>query len=113
MEFLGYKSGKELTDLVENAYFIIVPSEWYENNPMTIIEGYAAGVPVIGTNIGGIPEIIEEGVTGYLFTPANSDSLPAEQYSNYQQNALSFARKHFDREKYYPQLIGFYNQLVK
>lgn len=108
MEFLGYKSGKELTDLVENAYFIIVPSEWYENNPMTIIEGYAAGVPVIGTNIGGIPEIIEEGVTGYLFTPANSvdltrvvkaaDSLPAEQYSNYQQNALSFARKHFDRE---------------
>ena len=58
-----------------------------------------------------------------MFTPANSvdltrvvkaaDSLPAEQYSNYQQNALSFARKHFDREKYYPQLIGFYNQLVK
>ena len=86
----------------ENAYFIIVPSEWYENNPMTIIEGYAAGVPVIGTNIGGIPEIIEEGVTGYLFTPSNSvdltrvvkaaDSLPVEQYSNYQQNALSFAR---------------------
>lgn len=123
VEFLGYKSGKELTDLVETAYFIIVPSEWYENNPMTIIEGYAAGVPVIGTNIGGIPEIIEEGVTGYLFTPANSvdltrvvkaaDSLPVEQYSNYQQNALSFARKHFDREKYYPQLIGFYNQLVK
>ena len=75
VEFLGYKSGKELTDLVENAYFIIVPSEWYENNPMTIIEGYAAGVPVIGTNIGGIPEIIEEGVTGYLFTPANSVDL--------------------------------------
>ena len=42
---------------------------------MTIIEGYAAGVPVIGTNIGGIPEIIEEGVTGYLFTPANSVDL--------------------------------------
>ena len=34
VEFLGYKSGKELTDLVENAYFIIVPSEWYENNPI-------------------------------------------------------------------------------
>lgn len=88
--------------MVENAYFIIVPSEWYENNPMTIIEGYAAGVPVIGTNIGGIPEIIEEGVTGYLFTPANSvdltrvvkaaDSLPVEQYSNYQQNALSLQK---------------------
>lgn len=122
VEFLGYKSGKELTDLVENAYFIIVPSEWYENNPMTIIEGYAAGVPVIGANIGGIPEIIEEGRTGYLFTSADAadlkravkaaDSLPAGRYSLLQQNALSFARQHFDKEKYYPQLIGFYKQFT-
>ena len=108
VEFLGYKSGKELTDLVENAYFIIVPSEWYENNPMTIIEGYAAGVPVIGTNIGGIPEIIEEGVTGYLFTPANSvdltrvvkaaDSLPAEQYYKLSTECTDVCQKAFDRK---------------
>ena len=48
VEFLGYKRGKELKDLVANAYFVIVPSEWYENNPMTIIEAYSAGTPVIG-----------------------------------------------------------------
>ena len=46
--FLGYKTGKELTDLVSNAYFVIIPSEWYENNPMTIIEAYSVGTPVIG-----------------------------------------------------------------
>lgn len=40
--------------------FVIVPSEWYENNPMAIIESYAEGVPAIGARIGGIPEIIEE-----------------------------------------------------
>lgn len=123
VEFLGYKSGKELTDLVENAYFIVVPSEWYENNPMTIIEGYSAGVPVIGANIGGIPEIIKEGKTGYLFAPADTidlaravntaDSLTVEQYSYYQTNALNFAKKHFDRNKYYPRLVDFYNQFIK
>lgn len=123
VEFLGYKSGKELTDLVENAYFIIVPSEWYENNPMTIIEGYAAGVPVIGANIGGIPEIINDGETGYLFTSANTadlvravkkaGSLSIEQYSAFQQKSLAFARQHFNKDKYYPCLMDFYKNFVK
>lgn len=61
VEFLGYKRGLELIDLVKNAYFVIVPSEWYENNPMTIIEAYSVGTPVIGAKIGGIPEIIIDG----------------------------------------------------
>lgn len=123
VEFLGYKSGKDLTDLVENAYFIIVPSEWYENNPLTIIEGYAAGVPAIGANIAGIPEIIDNGETGYLFTSADTadlikaikvaDSLSTEQYLTFQQKTLAFARLHFDKEKYYPQLMEFYKKIVK
>lgn len=71
VEFLGYKLGKELIDLVENVYFIIVLFEWYENNLMIIIEGYVVGVFVIGINIGGIFEIIEEGVIGYLFILVN------------------------------------------
>ena len=75
VEFLGYKQGQELTDLVSNAYFIIVPSEWYENNPMTIIEAYSTGTPVIGARIGGIPEIVVDGVTGYQFESGNADEL--------------------------------------
>ncbi len=67
LNFLGFKSGQELVELKRNAYFVIVPSEWYENNPMAIIESYAEGVPAIGARIGGIPEIIEEGKTGYIF----------------------------------------------
>lgn len=123
IEFLGYKSGDELVNLVRNAYFIVVPSEWYENNPMTIIEGYAAGVPVIGANIGGIPEIVIENRTGYLFNPGNVDelanivktceSLPEEQYHDFQRNALDFARYNFDKDKYYSKLIDFYKKLVK
>ncbi len=123
VDFLGYKSGKDLTDLVENAYFIIVPSEWYENNPMTIIEGYAAGVPVIGANIGGIPEIIDDGKTGYLFTSSDvadlkrtvkkADSLSIDQYSAFQQKSLAFARQHFNKDTYYPRLMDFYKGFVK
>ena len=73
--FLGYKTGTELTDLVINAYFVIVPSEWYENNPMTVIEAYSVGTPVIGARIGGIPEIVVNGQTGFLFESGNVEDL--------------------------------------
>lgn len=117
VEFLGYKTGEELTELIKNAYFIVVPSEWYENNPMTIIEGYATGVPVIGANIGGIPEIIENGKTGWLFEYGNIDelqkrieyssSLSNENYKEMCINAINFARANFNKDKYYPRLVSF------
>jgi glycosyltransferase involved in cell wall biosynthesis len=68
VELLGYKSGRELATLIARAQFAVVPSEWYENNPMSIIEAYNAGTPVIGANIGGIPEIVTNG-TGVLLSP--------------------------------------------
>lgn len=122
VEFLGYQSGKPLQKLVSDAYFIIVPSEWYENNPMTIIEGYAAGVPVIGAKIGGIPEIIQDGQTGYLFESGNkkelvglikkSDAMGKEEYVTMCNRALSFAKEHFDRDKYYPRLMDFFKMFT-
>lgn len=121
VEFLGYQTGKPLRELVENAYFIMVPSEWYENNPMTIIEGYAAGVPVIGARIGGIPEIIDDGKTGYLFESGNKDELiKMINHSNLLDNnvywtmcdgALGFANEHFCRDEYYPKLMSFFKNL--
>lgn len=122
VEFLGYQSGKPLQELVRNAYFIIVPSEWYENNPMTIIEGYAAGVPVIGAKIGGIPEIIEDCKTGYLFECGNkeelvglinkSDAMDREEYMAMCNQTLAFAKEHFDRNKYYPRLMDFFKKFI-
>lgn len=122
VEFLGYQSGEPLQKLVSNAYFILVPSEWYENNPMTIIEGYAAGVPVIGAKIGGIPEIIEDGKTGYLFESGNkgeliglikkSDKMDKEEYMVMCNHTLVFAKEHFDRNKYYPRLTEFFKKFL-
>lgn len=73
----GHCSGDRLAELYRNAAFVVVPSEWYENAPMSILESFAYGKPVIGTRIGGIPELITEGEHGYLVDPGNKDQLRA------------------------------------
>ena len=123
IEVLGYMSGKQLHDIVADAHFVIIPSEWYENNPMTIIEAYSLGVPVIGSNIGGIPEIIEEEKTGFIIEPnsvislknaVNSASqLTDEQYLKMSNFAIDFARRNFEETNYYQSLINFYNEIMQ
>jgi len=75
VRILGPKYGKELSDIVRGARFSVIPSEWYENCPRSCIESFACGTPVIGANIGGIPEMVEHNETGLLFTPASADDL--------------------------------------
>lgn len=74
-EFLGYKTGDELKRLISRAAFVIVPSEWYENCSMVVLEAMAFGKPVIGSKIGGIPEQVEDGETGFLFDMENTHEL--------------------------------------
>jgi glycosyltransferase involved in cell wall biosynthesis len=74
-EFLGYKAGAELRALVANASFVVVPSEWYENCSMVVLEAMALAKPVIGARIGGIPEQVEDGVTGLLFPSGDKEAL--------------------------------------
>jgi glycosyltransferase involved in cell wall biosynthesis len=73
--FEGDCQGDRLATLYRNAAFVVVPSEWYENAPMSILESFAYGKPVIGTRIGGIPELIVEGVHGTLVEPGNVGEL--------------------------------------
>ena len=71
----GYVIGEKLAALFRNAAFMVIPSEWYENAPMSVLEAYAYGKPVIGARIGGIPELVRPGETGNLFETAHVDSL--------------------------------------
>lgn len=73
--FTGAKSGKELTQLVSRAKFVVVPSEWYDNSPLVIYESFSMGRPVLATALGGMPELIEDGVNGRLFTPKDAAGL--------------------------------------
>lgn len=122
IEFLGYKSGKELENLIENAYFVLVPSECYENNPMSIIESYPMGVPVIGSDMGGIPEIVHEGKTGYIFKGrdvkdlvnqiAKAEALSATEYSKMIESVLEYAQESFNPTIYAKKLMDFYRTVL-
>jgi glycosyltransferase involved in cell wall biosynthesis len=73
--FLGFQTGEALHKVIRNARAVVLPSEWYENAPMSILESYALGKPVIGANIGGIPELIQENETGITYESGNAESL--------------------------------------
>jgi len=75
VQFFGHLSGKALEDAIGGAQFIVMPSEWYENAPLSLLEAFAFGKPVIGSRIGGIPEMIEDGVNGFLFKAGNCEEL--------------------------------------
>jgi len=73
--FAGYLSGEKLFRLIGESMGLVLPSEWYENAPISLLEAYALGRPVIGTAIGGIPEMIREGETGLTATAGSVDDL--------------------------------------
>ncbi|TYL42890.1 MULTISPECIES: glycosyltransferase family 4 protein [Dickeya] len=75
-EFLGYKQqGAELNTLIKQARAVIVPSEYYENCSMSVLESMAFAKPVVGGRIGGIPEQIRDNIDGVLFEPGNVQAL--------------------------------------
>ena len=74
-EYVGFKTGKELEMLIRKAAASVCASEIYENCPFSVIESQMYGTPVIGSGMGGIPELIEEGSTGELFEAGNADNL--------------------------------------
>lgn len=73
--FLGHLGGSQLHDVIGSCRAVVLPSEWYENAPVSLLEAYALGKPVIGARIGGIPELIREDETGSCFESGNAASL--------------------------------------
>ena len=77
VRYLGFLTGPDLHAAMSRARAVVVPSEWYENCPMSVLEAKAAGRPVIGARIGGIPELVQDGVDGFLHTPGDAEDLAA------------------------------------
>jgi len=75
VRFVGYQTGEALVRLYSEARLTVVPSECYENCPVSLLESLASGKPVVGARIGGIPELIEEGVDGVTFRPGDPYDL--------------------------------------
>ncbi len=73
--FHGYLNWEQMLPILMQSNFTVTPSEWYENYPFSIIESLSLGIPVLGSSIGGIPELIDERFSGMLFTPFDKNSL--------------------------------------
>lgn len=113
IDFLGYKQWNEIKAIVGKARFSVIPSEWYENNPLSVIEAQCLGTPVLGANIGGIPELIENGITGMTFESRNVDDLTNkieamwQNSFNYKEIALN-SQARYNSENYYTSIIKIY-----
>ena len=113
IEFKGQMDWNDFRPIIEGAKFMVLPSEWSENNPLTVIESQSLGTPVLGARIGGIPELIEENVSGMTFESGNVEDLEAKiglmwnASFNYQAIAEN-AVKRYSSEAYYEQLMKYY-----
>jgi len=74
-EFVGHQGGENLRRLISQCSLVVAPSEWYENCPMVVLEAMAFGKPVLATRLGGIPDLVEDGVTGRLVEPGAVQGL--------------------------------------
>lgn len=75
IEFTGFKSGVELEELIKGSRYTLIPSVWYDNLPNTALESFQYSKPVIASNIGSLPELVLDGVNGYLFEAGNAGDL--------------------------------------
>ena len=75
IEFVGFKKGEELNDLIRDCIAVVNPAIWYENMPNSVIEAFAYGKPVIASRIGSLQEIIHDGFSGLLFEMKNHEDL--------------------------------------
>jgi glycosyltransferase involved in cell wall biosynthesis len=121
VKFLGVKSGAELEALVKNSRAVIVPSEWFDNSPLVIYESFAYGRPVIGAQMGGITELIDDGETGYLFPAGDVGRLVEKMRLLWEspQRARAFgkaarakAEREFDPQTHYNRIYDWYVELT-
>jgi glycosyltransferase involved in cell wall biosynthesis len=122
VEMLGQQSHEKVLTLVKEARFLVFPSEWYEGFPMTIVESFACGTPVISSRLGAMVEIVDDGRTGLHFTAGDSDDLASKidwawTHEKEMQEMGKAARKEYE-DKYTPEhnyemLMDIYNLAMK
>ena len=118
IKFYGQLKPEALFPVVGRARFLVMPSICYENNPFSVIEALSMGTPVLGAHIGGIPELIEEGLNGLLFRSGDIADL-TEKIEKCFQNFTPFqnfqiiseaAQNKFGSASFYRKLMKIYDR---
>jgi glycosyltransferase involved in cell wall biosynthesis len=121
VRFLGYLTGEDLNREIAASLAVVLPSEWYENNPLSILEAFSLGKPVIGARIGGIPELVEDGITGFTFEPGSHEQLAeridhllvhAHEATAMGAKAKTVVHDHHNPETHYDALMNIYKQAM-
>lgn len=121
VRFEGYQSFKQIEELYRKTTIIVVPSLYPDNLPTVCIEAMAIGRPVVGSMLGGIPELIANGKTGLLFSPGNNEELVkcVNQLLNDRQLMRSMgdagrikAEQEFSASIYLKKILEAYKQLI-
>lgn len=123
IELPGPIYGQDMEKIIEGAKTVIVPSEWYENCPYALLQSLAKGKVVIASRIGGLPELIEDGNTGFLFEAGNADdlklkiehvfSMKKDEYEAMSKYISKVAYEKHNWEQYVDFLIKEYEKLIK
>ncbi len=119
VSFLGPVYGDDLQHILLPARAVVVPSEWYENTPYALLETLASGTPVIAARVGSLPERVQDGYNGFLFTPGDARDL-AEKIEKLDTVSLRMLQENaresvmaLDQKSYLKTLLSLYYSLVK
>jgi len=122
INILGKLNAQDVLKHMKNAKFLVFPSEWYEGFPMTILEAFATGTPVIASNLGAMAEIVEDGRTGLLFKPGDPQDLAAkvqwawehpEEMARMGRNARQEYEQKYTAERNYEMLMEIYQKAME
>jgi lipopolysaccharide/colanic/teichoic acid biosynthesis glycosyltransferase len=120
-DFVDHLPKLELAEQIRGCRAVVLPSEWYENAPLAILESFACGKPVIAARIGGNPELVREGVNGWLYNPRDSHSLAEcldrawtmsdSEIEELGRAAHEFVSHQFSASRYYKETTRLYAEL--
>lgn len=120
VEFLGYKNKNEIVKLINGSFAVIAPSLWYETFGLVLLEAFSCAKPVIASNIGGMTEIIHDGVDGFLITPGSAEELADKvefiisNFRQAQQMGEAGYKKQksvFSKQAHFKKLMNVYSQV--
>ena len=117
VKFVGFKAGEELERIIRESRYIFIPSIWYDNLPNTALEAFVYAKPVIASRIGSLPELVVDGINGYLFNPGDIDELIKciEKLNNDEHvktmgtESSKFLLQKFSQRQHYSALLDVFN----
>jgi len=120
VEYLGFQTPEAVYSEMARARFLVFPSEWYETFGRTVIEAFSQGTPVLAADLGGVRELVSEGVTGYCFPPGDVNTLvektlcfsASEEYKRMRLNCRSLFLSKYTAEVNYTLLEEIYAKAI-